>query len=154
MRIAVVNHLIPERICRILQGVPRYEIAWVAQNGDEAVKRCAIDRPDLLLLDPEISGLDGVEVVHQIMDCSPCPILIVTTAIEDTASRVFKAIGLGALDAVDAPFSDNDEQAELRREIFLKKVCKPQHLTSCYQSLYQLKKEASFLRWVWKPYPL
>jgi two-component system response regulator WspF len=35
---------------------------------------------------------------------------------------VFKAIGLGALDAVDAPFSDNDEQAELRREIFLKKV--------------------------------
>lgn len=122
MRIAVANHRAPERICRILQEVPGYTIAWVAEEGNEAVRRCRVDRPDLLLIDPDIPGLDGVEATRQIMEQTPCPILIVTQAIEQNAARVFKAIGCGALDAVDIPLYGNDSGAEQSRKTFLKKI--------------------------------
>jgi two-component system, chemotaxis family, response regulator WspF len=122
MRIAVANHRAPERICRILQEVPGYTIAWVAEEGDEAVQRCRADRPDLLLIDPDIPGLDGVEATRQIMERTPCPILIVTQAIEQNAARVFKAIGCGALDAVDIPLYGNDSSATQSRKTFLKKI--------------------------------
>lgn len=122
MRIAVVNHQAPERICRILQEVPGYTIAWIAHEGEEAVRKCRADLPDLLLIDPDIPGLDGIEVTRQIMERTPCPILIVTLAIEQNAARVFKAIGCGALDAVDIPLPGYDSQAEQSRKTFLKKI--------------------------------
>ncbi len=122
MRIAVANHQAPERICRILREVPEYSIAWVAEEGEEAVRRCCADRPDLLLIDPEIPGLDGIEATRQIMEYAPCQILIVTQTIEKNAARVFKAIGCGALDAVDIPLSGTNSTAEQSRKTFLKKI--------------------------------
>lgn len=122
MRIAVANHLAPERICRILQEIPDYTIAWVAEEGADAVRQCHVDRPDLLLIDPDIPGLDGIEATRQIMEGAPCPILIVTQTIEKNAARVFKAIGCGALDAVDIPLTGDDVAAEQSRKAFLKKI--------------------------------
>ena len=122
MRIAVANHQAAERICRILREIPEYSIAWIAEKGEEAVKRCRADRPDLLLIDPEIPGLDGIEATRQIMERTPCQILIVTQTIEKNAARVFKAIGCGALDAVDIPLSGANSTAEQSRKTFLKKI--------------------------------
>lgn len=122
MRIAVVNSQIPERLCRIILSIPEYDIAWTADNGAEAIKQCIVDRPDLLLIDPELPGLDGVETTRRIMEQTPCPILIVTQAIDRNAAKVFKAIGCGAVDAVNAPSLGNDDQAKQSRKIFLKKI--------------------------------
>lgn len=122
MRIGVVNSSMPDRLCRIILSVPDYEIAWVAHDGNDAVRQCAVDRPDLVLLDPDIPGLDGVEATRRIMARTPCPILIVTGAIDQNAARVFKAIGCGALDAVNAPLLGKTEQAQQSRTAFLKKI--------------------------------
>ena len=122
MRIGVVNSSIPDRLCRIILSVPDYDVAWVAHNGNDAVRQCLVDRPDLVLLDPDIPGLDGVEAIRQIMERAPCPILIVTRAIDQNAARVFKGIGCGALDAVNAPLPDGNEQAQQSRTAFLKKI--------------------------------
>jgi two-component system response regulator WspF len=122
MRIAVVNNLVPQDLCRIILTIPDYEIAWVAHDGAEAVKKCASDRPDLILIDPDLPRMDGVEATCRIMEEFPCPILIVTTKVEDNAAKVFKAIGCGALDAVNTPLRGDDEQAQRSREVFLKKI--------------------------------
>jgi len=122
MRIAIVNNLVPENLCRIILAIPDRDIAWVAHDGDEAVRKCASDRPDLVLMDPDIPGMDGVEATRRIMQETPCPILIVTTKVEDNAAKVFKAIGYGALDAVNTPLPGNDEPARHSREAFLKKI--------------------------------
>lgn len=122
MRIAVVNNIMPERLCRIILGVTGYEIAWIARDGTDAVKKCAVDCPDLLLIDPDLPGMDGVEATRKIMGETPCPILIVTPAIDQNAGKVFKAIGYGAVDAVNAPLLGEDDQAQRSRTIFLKKI--------------------------------
>ncbi len=122
MRIAIVNDLMPESLCRIILNVPGYDVAWIAHDGAEAIKKCASDRPDLILVDPNIPGIDGVEVTRRIMEETPCPILIITPKVEDNAAKVFKAIGYGALDVVNTPLPGNNEQAQHSREVFLKKI--------------------------------
>ena len=78
-------------------------IAWTAVNGQEAVRRCRADTPDLILMDLIMPGMDGVEATRRIMAQSPCAILVVTANVTDNCAKVFEAMGAGALDAVNTP---------------------------------------------------
>ncbi|MDD5329424.1 MAG: chemotaxis response regulator protein-glutamate methylesterase [Sulfuricella sp.] len=105
MRIAIVNdsNIAVEAMRRALAAAPEHEIAWVASNGAEAVEKCAADTPDLVLMDIYMPVMDGVETTRQIMKKSPCAVVVVTTDVNDSAARVFEAMAVGALDAVNTP---------------------------------------------------
>lgn len=105
MRIAIVNDLkmAVEILRRIITAVPEYDIAWVAYDGAEAVEKCRRDTPDLILMDLIMPVMDGVEATRRIMQQSPCIILVVTATVGGNASKVFEAMGHGALDAVNTP---------------------------------------------------
>ena len=105
MRIAIVNDLplAVEALRRVVSSVQYFEIAWIAYDGAEAVQKCATDTPDLILMDLIMPVLDGVEATKQIMQNSPCAILVVTATVSGNASKVFDAMGFGALDAVNTP---------------------------------------------------
>jgi two-component system, chemotaxis family, response regulator WspF len=117
MRIAIVNDLplAVEVLRRIVRSVPEYQVAWTAADGVEAVEKCARDRPDLVLMDLIMPAMDGVQATCSIMRQSPCAILVVTATVAGNASKVFEAMGCGALDAVCTPVfgtSGNIEGAE------------------------------------------
>jgi len=78
-------------------------VAWAAYNGEEAVSKCAGDIPDVILMDLLMPVMDGVEATRRIMQDSPCAILVVTATVTGNASKVFDAMGHGALDAVNTP---------------------------------------------------
>ncbi|MFA6960697.1 MAG: chemotaxis response regulator protein-glutamate methylesterase [Opitutaceae bacterium] len=105
MKIGIVNDLpmAVEALKRALALKPRYQIAWVAKNGAEAVELCAKETPDLVLMDLLMPVMDGIEATRRIMAGSPCAILVVTVSVGANAWRVFEAMGHGALDAVDTP---------------------------------------------------
>ncbi len=105
MKVAIVNDMLTaiEALRRILATVPNCQLAWVAVDGAEAVKKCLDDTPDLILMDLYMPVMDGVEATRRIMSESPCPILIVTASLESHSSKVFHALGAGALDAVKTP---------------------------------------------------
>jgi two-component system, chemotaxis family, response regulator WspF len=106
MRIAIVNDMAMavEVMRRVLPPGCGHELAWVARDGAEAVKRCAQDTPDLVLMDLIMPEMDGVEAIRQIMARTPCAIVVVTASVNQNTSKVFEAMGAGALDAVDTPF--------------------------------------------------
>ena len=105
MRIAIVNDvtLAVEALRSVVTSVPEYQIAWTASDGAEAVQKCAADIPDLILMDLIMPRMDGAEASRRIMRESPCAILIVTATVEGHSSKVFEAMGWGALDAVKTP---------------------------------------------------
>ncbi|MDX1253106.1 MAG: chemotaxis response regulator protein-glutamate methylesterase [Gammaproteobacteria bacterium] len=105
MRIAIVNDmpLAVESLRRGVLATGVHQIAWVAYDGAEAVRRCAEDKPDLILMDLMMPVTDGVDATRRIMAETPCPILIVTGSVDSQSARVFEALGAGALDAVNTP---------------------------------------------------
>lgn len=105
MRIAIVNDMLMavEAMRRVLRQAPQHELAWIARDGAEAVERCAQDRPDLILMDLIMPVMDGVEATRRIMARTPCAIVVVTANVDANSSKVFDAMGAGALDAVNTP---------------------------------------------------
>ena len=80
-----------------------HTVAWVARDGAEAVRRCAAERPDVVLMDLIMPVMDGVEATRRIMAGSPCPIIVVTADVTRNTGKVFAAMGAGALDVVSTP---------------------------------------------------
>ncbi|MBU4211535.1 MAG: chemotaxis response regulator protein-glutamate methylesterase [Verrucomicrobia bacterium] len=110
MKIAIVNDLMMavEALRRVVCSCPDYTIAWVARDGAEAVQKCAVDRPDMILMDLIMPVMNGAEATRHIMRDSPCPILVVTATVDGNISLVFEAMGYGALDAVNTPVLGTD----------------------------------------------
>jgi two-component system, chemotaxis family, response regulator WspF len=104
MRIAIVNDLPIATLAlrRVLAGSD-HQVAWVAADGASAVAECLNDRPDLILMDLLMPGMNGAEATRRIMSQTPCAILLVTASVADNVSDVFEAMGHGALDAVNTP---------------------------------------------------
>jgi two-component system response regulator WspF len=107
VRIAIVNDepVAVEVLRRALASVPGHEVAWVARTGAEAVACCATDTPDVVLMDLLMPLMDGVEATRQIMAATPCAILVVTGDVTRNTSKVFAAMGAGALDVVATPIA-------------------------------------------------
>jgi two-component system response regulator WspF len=105
VRVAIVNDMTMavETLRRLITGVPGYSVAWIARNGAEALAQCKKDKPDLILMDLVMPVMDGVEATCKIMVQAPCPILVVTAAVEGYSAKVLEALGAGALDAVQTP---------------------------------------------------
>jgi two-component system, chemotaxis family, response regulator WspF len=105
MRIALVNDVTAalEAMRRVILGAREHRLAWLARDGAEALDLCARDTPDLILMDLIMPGMDGVEATRRIMARTPCPIVVVTANVAGNSSRVFEALGAGALDAVNTP---------------------------------------------------
>lgn len=105
MRIAIVNDLMLARtvLRRVVESVPGYEVAWEAENGAVAVEKARRDRPDVILMDLLMPVMDGAEATRQIMQFSPCPILVVTASVRTNHRKVYEALGAGGLDAVRTP---------------------------------------------------
>ena len=105
MKIAIVNDskMAAEILRRILAELPDFMLAWTAYSGEEALRLCAQSRPDVILMDLVMPGIDGAETTRRIMQSTPCVILVVTATTAGNRDKVFEAMGYGALDAVNTP---------------------------------------------------
>jgi two-component system, chemotaxis family, response regulator WspF len=120
MKLAIVNDSLPARegLQRLLRTRSDCELLWTAENGPEAIDFCQEKRPDIILMDMVMPGMDGAEVTRRILAQHTCAILIVTASIFDNASKIFEAMGAGALDVAVTPcLSRPGEVAEFFRKL-------------------------------------
>jgi DNA-binding response OmpR family regulator len=74
-----------------------------AQDGPSGVTLCSSLRPDLVVLDLMLPGLDGLEVCRRIQAERPVPVLMLTA--RDTETDMLVGLGVGADDYMTKPFS-------------------------------------------------
>ena len=110
MRVAIVNDdaVAVEVLRRALASSSEYSLAWIARDGAEAVRRCEQDPPDVVLMDLLMPVMDGVAATRRIMSETPCAILVVTGDVTRNTSKVFAALGAGAVDVVATPTQARD----------------------------------------------
>jgi DNA-binding NarL/FixJ family response regulator len=79
----------------LLQAEPTTEVVGEATNGDEAVAAAAALQPDLILMDLNMPGLNGIEATRRILASRPQTGILVLTMFDDDDS-VFAAMRAGA----------------------------------------------------------
>jgi two-component system LytT family response regulator len=88
-----------ERLRRLLTGLEEVQVVGEAGDGIEAVELIEGQRPDLVLLDIQMPGLDGFGVLQALAEP---PTIIFVTAYDEYALRAFE---VHALDYLLKPFS-------------------------------------------------
>lgn len=76
------------------------EVAATACNGSEALDKIASLDPDVVTLDVEMPGLDGLQTLRHIMNQFPRPVIMVSGATEQDANNTFNALAAGAFDYI------------------------------------------------------
>jgi two-component system KDP operon response regulator KdpE len=83
-----------------------------AGGGEEALRKAEEMRPDLVLLDIVMPDLDGIEVMRQLREYRPVPVILLT-AKGATADKA-KGLDLGADDYIAKPFHPDELAARVR----------------------------------------
>ncbi len=79
----------------VLDSNDRYEVISEAADGDEAVRGALELRPDVVLMDLRMPGLNGIDATRRILEANPDVGILVLTMFEDDDS-VFAAMRAGA----------------------------------------------------------
>ena len=83
-----------------------------AADGSAALAVFQREKPDLVILDLNLPGLDGMEVCRTIRRSSEVPVMMLTARVEETDKLI--GLELGADDYVIKPFSPREVVARVR----------------------------------------
>jgi two-component system alkaline phosphatase synthesis response regulator PhoP len=83
-----------------------------AGDGPMALAQYKHEKPDLVLLDLNLPGMDGIEVARRLRTLSNVPIIMVTARVDETDRLI--GLELGADDYVTKPFSAREVVARVR----------------------------------------
>jgi len=108
------------RVTDILNKDPQLEVIDVAVNGQEAVDKALLLKPDVITMDIEMPVLNGIDAVKKIMARSPTAILMFSSLTHQGAKATLDALEAGALDFLPKKFSEiaqsSDEAGSLLRQ--------------------------------------
>ena len=106
-------------LTKVLEADGDIKIVGQAANGFEAVPRIQEHKPDLVTMDIDMPGPNGLETIERIMHTCPVPILVVTgERLGPETDLGFRAIQLGALDFMAKPsIGDEGSMVRLRAQV-------------------------------------
>jgi len=91
----------------IIQKLLRYEgyDVIMASTGEEGVTKAKEEKPDIILMDINLPGIDGVEALRKIKENNPIQCVIMLTAYA-TLDNAIQALKEGATDFIKKPFEN------------------------------------------------
>lgn len=87
---------------RLLTEQEGFEVAY-ARDGAEALAALQSFRPEVITLDVQMPGMDGLQCLDRIMIERPTPVVMVSSLTSDGAAEAVEALALGAVDVIEKP---------------------------------------------------
>src|SRR5208337_2328155 len=130
-RVLIVDDsaVIRKLLSNLLAADPEITVAGTAGNGHQALARIPEVKPDLITLDIEMPGMDGLEALVEIRRLYPkLPVIMFSSLTERGATATLDALARGASDYVAKPSHDETRelsQARVREELIrkIKSLC-------------------------------
>ena len=116
IRVLIVDDSVVVRrlLSDLLSADPELEVAGVAADGHSALAKIQAAPPDLVTLDVEMPGLDGLKTLAAIRASQPkLPVIMFSALTERAARTTLEALSLGATDYVTKPSDVNSLAAAL-----------------------------------------
>ena len=88
-------------IRRMLDGDPGIDVVGVASNAEEARAKIKALDPDVVTLDVEMPGMNGLDFLERLMRLRPTPVVMLSTLTAEGADVSLAALEFGAIDCFD-----------------------------------------------------
>jgi two-component system chemotaxis response regulator CheB len=111
-----------EVLTEILSQDPRIEVAGSASNAMDARQKIKELNPDVLTLDVEMPGMNGISFLERLMMLRPMPVVMVSAMTQRGADTTMRALMLGAVDFVGKPEASSPEGLEQYANTIRRKV--------------------------------
>ena len=109
-------------LSKMLESDPGVKVVGTAGDGLEAVEKAAALRPDVITMDVEMPGMDGIEALKRIMAENPVPVIMLSSQTSDGARVTLHALELGAMDFVSKNLSDSSLDIMKIKGVLVEKV--------------------------------
>jgi two-component system chemotaxis response regulator CheB len=122
LRVLVVDDsaLMRKLIPKILETDDTIEVVGTAMDGNFGLKKIEDLAPQVITLDLEMPGLNGIDTLKEIMRRWRLPVIVVSSHSTAGASITLKALGLGAFDFVAKPADVSARMPEIAAELISK----------------------------------
>src|SRR5579859_3216591 len=110
---------------KLLQGIFLEEGDFdirLARNGNEALELVHAFDPQVVTLDVQMPGMDGLTCLSQIMIEAPRPVVMISSLTAEGAEATLEAIELGAVDFVAKPTGTVSLEIDRLRPVLVEKV--------------------------------
>jgi two-component system chemotaxis response regulator CheB len=111
-----MRKLIPQ----MLAADETIDVVGTAMDGSFCLKKIEELKPNVVTLDLEMPGMNGIDALKEIMRREPVPVIVFSSHSTEGASVTMKALGLGAFDFVTKPKDATAHMAETARELIAK----------------------------------
>lgn len=109
-------------LSEILNQDPEIEVVDTASNGIEGINKAILLKPDVITMDIEMPGMDGIEAVKNIMKKSPTSIIMISAYTKKGAQKTIEALIAGAVDFVEKPGGPISLNIREAKEEIIKKI--------------------------------
>jgi two-component system chemotaxis response regulator CheB len=113
---ALMRKLIPQ----LLSADDSIEVVGTAMDGTFCLKKIEELKPNVVTLDLEMPGMNGIDTLKEIMRRQPVPVIVFSSHSTEGASVTLKALGLGAFDFVAKPRDASMHLGETAKELIVK----------------------------------
>jgi DNA-binding NarL/FixJ family response regulator len=88
--------LVREGLSRLLGGIPDIDVVALAADGHEVVRLADEHRPDVILMDLRMPGIDGSEATRRVLKNDPTPQIVILTSFSER-EEILTALDAGAI---------------------------------------------------------
>ena len=88
---------------KIVESDPGLQVAGTARDGEDSVAKARELRPDVVTMDINMPGMDGITALQIIAGEGIAPVLMVSSLTQEGAMATFQSMALGAFDYVPKP---------------------------------------------------